>query len=105
MDLDQMPDPPNRRTTHHRRAQSETFFRYPDDDILLDDVVADFNFATIDLPSIPTTTADSDADSSDVNAVRSTATKADVVNHHKALAPDKLAELALVDPKRAKSFC
>ncbi|KAJ0920798.1 putative transcription factor bZIP family [Helianthus annuus] len=157
MDLDQMPDTPNRRTTHHRRAQSETFFRFPDDDILLDDVVADFNFATIDLPSIPTTTADSDAESSDVNAVRSTATKADAVNHHvrslsvdgdffnglgfsaaadggggyrhrrsgsvdgsnassfdgdsvlmmvdnskKALAPDKLAELALVDPKRAK---
>ncbi|KAJ0752078.1 putative transcription factor bZIP family [Helianthus annuus] len=102
MDLYLMPDTPNRRTTHHRRAQSKTFFRFPDDDILLDDVVADFNFATIDLPSIPTTTADSNAESSDVNAVRSTATKADAVNHHKALAPDKLAELALVDPKRAK---
>ncbi|CDP20807.1 unnamed protein product [Coffea canephora] len=40
VDLDQMPDTPNR-GAHHRRAQSETFFRFPDldDDILLDDVV------------------------------------------------------------------
>lgn len=44
VDLDQMPDTPNR-GGHHRRAQSETFFRFPDlvldDDILLDDVVFD----------------------------------------------------------------
>ncbi|KAL0360372.1 UNVERIFIED_CONTAM: hypothetical protein Sradi_3721700 [Sesamum radiatum] len=41
-DLDQMPDTPTR-GAHHRRAHSETFFRFPDlDDILLDDVVADF---------------------------------------------------------------
>lgn len=42
LDLDQMPDTPNRRA-HHRRAQSETFIRFPDfyDDIALDDVVFD----------------------------------------------------------------
>ncbi|KAK9072180.1 hypothetical protein SSX86_008612 [Deinandra increscens subsp. villosa] len=126
---------PNR-TSHHRRAQSETFFRFPDEDLLLDDVVADFNFATIDLPSLssdapyPTTTGDSSSKSegecSDVNAVRSTAAVSHtrslsvdsdffnaasfdgdsmlmmVDNSKKALAPDKLAELALIDPKRAK---
>ncbi|KAI3686069.1 hypothetical protein L1987_79739 [Smallanthus sonchifolius] len=166
MDIEQMPDTPNR-GAHHRRAQSETFFRFSDDDILLDDVVADFNFAGIDLPSlssdapVPTTTGDSssksEGESSDVNAVKSTASRppgpvshvrslsvdADffnglglsspagggsgyrhrhsnsmdgsgatsfdgdsilmmVDNSKKALAPDKLAELALIDPKRAK---
>ncbi|KAL3643707.1 hypothetical protein CASFOL_014522 [Castilleja foliolosa] len=31
-------------SSHHRRAQSESFFRSPDlDDILLDDVLADLN--------------------------------------------------------------
>ncbi|KAL0351593.1 UNVERIFIED_CONTAM: Transcription factor VIP1 [Sesamum calycinum] len=49
-DLDQMPDTPTR-GAHHRRAHSDTFFRFPDlDDILLDDVVADFN---LDLPQTP----------------------------------------------------
>ncbi|KAK9080773.1 hypothetical protein SSX86_000531 [Deinandra increscens subsp. villosa] len=143
MDIEQMPDTPNR-TTHHRRAQSETFFRFSDDDILLDDVVADFNFANIDLP--PSLSSDggggaapvptSSGESSDVNAVkwksnggsnhvRSVSVDADffnglglgssgatsfdgdsvlmmVDNSKKALAPDKLAELALIDPKRAK---
>lgn len=48
LDLDHMPDTPNKRA-HHRRAQSETFFRFPDfdDDILLDDVI-------FDLPPAPT---------------------------------------------------
>ncbi|XAR62470.1 hypothetical protein NMG60_11017227 [Bertholletia excelsa] len=49
-DIDQMPDTPNR-GAHHRRAQSETFFRFPDD-ILLDDVVADFNLTALDIPSL-----------------------------------------------------
>ncbi|XP_057468621.1 transcription factor VIP1-like [Actinidia eriantha] len=49
IDIDQMPDTPNRGT--HRRAQSETFVRFPDD-ILLDDVIADFNLAALDLPSL-----------------------------------------------------
>ncbi|KAL8226398.1 hypothetical protein R6Q57_016230 [Mikania cordata] len=159
MDIQQMPDAPNR-GTHHRRAQSETFFRFPDDDILLDDVVADFNFAGIDLPSLssdalyPTTTGDSssksEGESSDVNAGKSTASRLPgMINHtrsvsvdadffnglalnsggpyrhrhsnsidgssfegdsvlmmvdnsKKTLAPEKLAELALIDPKRAK---
>lgn len=52
VDLDQMPDTPNR-GAHHRRAQSETFFRFPDldDDILLDDVV-------FDLPPGPSLSSD-----------------------------------------------
>ncbi|KVH99619.1 transcription factor VIP1 [Cynara cardunculus var. scolymus] len=170
MDIEQMPETPNR-GARHRRAQSETFFRLPDEDILLDDVVADFNFANIDLPSlssdapIPTTTGDSssksEGESSDVNAAKSTASRPLSTSSHirslsvdadffdglglnsaaesekfsgggyrhrhsnsmdgsaassfegdsmsmmldnskKALAPDKLAELALIDPKRAK---
>lgn len=133
-DLDRMAETPNR-TSYHRRSQSETFFRFPsDDDILLDDVVADFNFANIDLPSlssdapVPTTTGDSssksEGESSDAvvvkssgyNHSRSLSVDADffngigdsvlmmVDNSKKALAPDKLAELALIDPKRAKRF-
>ncbi|GFY85595.1 Basic-leucine zipper (bZIP) transcription factor family protein [Actinidia rufa] len=54
IDIDQMPDTPNRGA--HRRAQSETFFRFPDD-ILLDDVVADFNLASLDLPSLSSSDA------------------------------------------------
>ncbi|XP_071702613.1 transcription factor VIP1-like [Rutidosis leptorrhynchoides] len=154
MDIEQMPDTPTR-TSYHRRAQSETFFRFPEDDLLLDDVVADFNFANIDLPAIssdgpvPTSTGDSSGESSDVN--KSTASRPSGMMSHarslsvdggffdglglgelgggggggyrkhrhsnsmdatsfdgmldnskKALAPDKLAELALIDPKRAK---
>ena len=53
-DIDQMPDTPNR-GTHHRRAQSETFFRFPDD-LLLDDVVTGFNLATLDFPSLSSDT-------------------------------------------------
>ncbi|KAI3733099.1 hypothetical protein L1987_64317 [Smallanthus sonchifolius] len=162
-DIDQMPVTPTR-GAHHRRTQSETFFPFPDEDILLDDVVADFNFATIDLPSlssdapVPTSTEDSskpEAESSDVNVSKPTARKPAAYGIHlrslsvdsdffdelglssggdgayrhrhsnsmdgsaatsfegdsvlmlldnskKALAPDKLAELSLIDPKRAK---
>ncbi|KAK1435530.1 hypothetical protein QVD17_01295 [Tagetes erecta] len=137
--------------SHHRRSQSETFFRFPDDDILLDDVVADFNFANIDLPSFSSdapgdSSSKSEGESSDVvkstasrppglvNHSRSLSVDADffnglgfnhrrsgsidgsaassfegdstmmmmVDNSKKALAPDKLKELALIDPKRAK---
>lgn len=50
-DLDRMPETPTR-GAHHRRAHSETFFRFPDlDDILLDDVASNLNF---DLPPNPT---------------------------------------------------
>nr|XP_043635831.1 transcription factor VIP1-like [Erigeron canadensis] len=153
------------RGPHHRRAQSETFFRYPveeEDDILLDDVVADFNFASLDLPSLSSDPEPpSQSESSEVNAgqskkkrqvgygsthqhLRSLSVGSDffdefspvesdkdgfrahkrggsvdettsfdgtgigdsvlmmVDNSKKALGPDKLAELSLIDPKRAK---
>nr|XP_043607151.1 transcription factor VIP1 [Erigeron canadensis] len=150
--ISQIPTTPVR-TPHHRRAQSETFFRFPEDpvDILLDDVVADFNFANIELPSLssdgggppmPTTTGDSSGESSEVNKgvvvghVRSLSVDGDFFDGEKsgyrhrysnsmdgttsfdemmmaldsnsnsyskkAVGPDKLAELALLDPKRAK---
>ncbi|KAA8537886.1 hypothetical protein F0562_027534 [Nyssa sinensis] len=171
-DIDQMSDTPNR-GTYHRRAQSETFFRFPDD-ILLDDVVADFNLATLDIPSlssdtdnVPMTIDSTKSNSSNggdkskakpvapINHFRSLSVDADFfeglaftssgdggdaeglgakpaaekrLGHHrhsnsmdgstssfetesmlrmmdgakKAMAPDRLAELALIDPKRAK---
>lgn len=176
-DLDQMSDTPTR-VAHHRRAQSETFFRFPDD-ILLDDVVADFNLANLDFHSLSpdaapmTTTVDSsskseeessnggadkpppsktaraggpmshfrslsvDADffdglgfggGSDVPEERKVGSGAGPFHHRhsnsmdggqatsfegdsmgmmvdnakKALGPDRLAELSLIDPKRAK---
>ncbi|CAK9187360.1 unnamed protein product [Ilex paraguariensis] len=163
-DLDQMPDTPNR-GAHHRRAVSETFFRFPDvDEILLDDMVADFNLDLADTDT-PMMTADSSksADSSNgpdkpnrpvgsVSHFRSLSVDADFFeglgltyagaavdggdaenhaaaekgtvggSHHrhsnsmdgsimasfevdsakKAMGADRLAELALIDPKRAK---
>ncbi|KAM3361130.1 transcription factor VIP1 [Capsicum galapagoense] len=176
-DLDQMPDTPTR-IARHRRAQSETFFRFPDfdDDILLDDVVADFNI-DISAPSAdthmqqPANSADSsstgppfagpsggDQNPRPLNHFRSLSVDADFFDglefgdvgaattpaaakeeekwvmgsgsgsgsgsrhRHsnsmdgsfstasfeaessvkKAMAPDRLAELALIDPKRAK---
>ncbi|CAN4081138.1 unnamed protein product [Withania somnifera] len=139
-DLDQMPDTPTR-IARHRRAQSETFFRFPDfeDDILLDDVVADFNL-DISAPSAdthmqPANSADSssngpglltgpgsgDHKSRPLNHFRSLSVDADffdglefgdagATTHaeaesssvKKTMAPDRLAELALIDPKRAK---
>lgn len=168
-DIDQMPETPLR-GSHHRRAQSETFFRFSDD-ILLDDAVADFDLSTLDLPCLSSdnnnnnnhiSAAESDS-SGDVKATvvkqspgptssttsshfRSVSVDADFfdglsiaddvsdvrprkyhhrhnnsmdasstanssfddmmmmvdVNAKKALAPDKLAELSLIDPKRAK---
>ncbi|KAL1820185.1 hypothetical protein ACET3Z_015054 [Daucus carota] len=150
-DLDQMPETPTRRT-HHRRAQSETFFRFDDDDLLLDDVVADFDLSTLDLPSpdvkqhqppsgsgAPTShlrslsvdaeffdglsLADDDKGSGHGSGHGSGPTRGthrhsnsmdgssssfdsmmvfDNSSIKKALAPDKLAELSLIDPKRAK---
>nr|DAD40021.1 TPA_asm: hypothetical protein HUJ06_014344 [Nelumbo nucifera] len=49
VDIDQMPETPQR-GSHHRRAQSETFFRFPDD--ILFDPDVDFNLAAMDLPSM-----------------------------------------------------
>ncbi|OIT02461.1 PREDICTED: transcription factor VIP1-like [Nicotiana attenuata] len=156
-DLDQMQDTPTR-GSRHRRAQSETFFRFPnfDDDILLDDVVPDFNL-DVQAPSLmqqqqPANSADSSsagpalsAGPSDNNPkplshYRSLSVDADFfdgldfgaaaaenkmmgggprhrhsnsmdgsfdfesesLSVKKAMAPDKLAELSLIDPKRAK---
>lgn len=163
-DLDQMPDTPNR-GSHHRRAQSETFFRFSDD-ILLDDAVPDFDLSALDLPMTPaaaesdssTAAADhhphpksagpishfrslsvdadffdglviSDAGGGDAEGFGGKATaEADRPRYHhrhsssmdgssatsfdldmmdntkKALGPEKLAELSLIDPKRAKRF-
>ncbi|MFS7952908.1 putative transcription factor bZIP family [Helianthus anomalus] len=152
--LDRMSETPTR-PPHHRRTQSETFLPFADEDILLDDVVADFNFASIDLPTLsgdppaPTSTENSserepagrkpvgygnhlrslsmDSDffdelgfgsaagdggsrhrhSNSMDGSAATSFEGDSVlmlvdNSKKALAPDKLAELSLIDPKRAK---
>ncbi|PIN06170.1 hypothetical protein CDL12_21284 [Handroanthus impetiginosus] len=150
-DLDQMPDTPTR-GAHHRRAHSDTFFRFPDlDDIILDDVVADFDidfpqtlpsFAPNGPPPLaqPTNTNETkplahlrslsvdesffeglELDGPPPGAVAaevghrprhrhsnsmdgySSATSSEVDSSaKKAMAADKLAELALIDPKRAK---
>ncbi|XP_042499932.1 transcription factor VIP1-like [Macadamia integrifolia] len=49
VDIDQMPEIPQR-GSHHRRAQSETVFRF-NDDILFDPDV-DFNLSALDIPSL-----------------------------------------------------
>ncbi|PIA41078.1 hypothetical protein AQUCO_02300109v1 [Aquilegia coerulea] len=49
IDIDQMPETPQR-GSHHRRAQSETFFRFPDD--ILFDTDVDFNLTGMDIPSM-----------------------------------------------------
>ncbi|OVA19040.1 Basic-leucine zipper domain [Macleaya cordata] len=49
IDIEQMPETPQR-GSHHRRAQSETFFRFPDD--ILFDTDVDFNLSGIDIPSM-----------------------------------------------------
>ncbi|KAL1823482.1 hypothetical protein ACET3Z_010260 [Daucus carota] len=125
-DIDKMPETPVR-GSHHRRAQSETFFRFPDD------AVADFDLSSLDLPCIssennnhPISAADSDSSgdvlkqhpttsSSTTSHFRSLSVDADFfeglsiaddvnfsINAKKALGPDKLADLSLIDPKRAK---
>ncbi|MFS7965699.1 hypothetical protein Hanom_Chr09g00765291 [Helianthus anomalus] len=133
--LDRMSETPSR-PPHHRRTQSETFLPFADEDILLDDVVADFNFASIDLPTLsgdppaPTSTENSSErepagrksvgyaagdggsrhwHSNSMVGSAATSFEGDSVlilvdNSKKALAPDKLAELSLIDPKRAKRF-
>ncbi|KAL3641124.1 hypothetical protein CASFOL_016092 [Castilleja foliolosa] len=151
-DLDQMPDTPTRRGSHHRRAQSETFFRFPDlDDILLEGVLADLNLDFSDTaPSLlpgaagpPPRAQPSKSNESNPTAhLRSLSVDADFFDglgldggglppasaaarpRHKrsssmdddscgtsyevessakkAMAADTLAELSLIDPKRAK---
>ncbi|KAF5749298.1 hypothetical protein HS088_TW04G01264 [Tripterygium wilfordii] len=166
MDVEQMPETPNhQRGTHHRRAHSDTSFRF--DDFLLFDP-SELDLSLLDLPSNPSNTTpptapvvlgNSSDDSSSNNApkpkpinhFRSLSVDSDFFNglglnsgagddkfggkpataaqgekrgyHHrhsysmdgsfdvdsvlgdetkKAMAADKLAELSLIDPKRAK---
>lgn len=143
-DLEQISDTPTRRA-QHRRAQSETFFRFPD----LDDAVGELN---LDLPPTPPPilpngpplpakinenraeahfrSLSMDADffeglgldgpaaaiggdagsgprhrhSNSMDGY-SSATSSEVDSiAKKAMAADRLAELALIDPKRAKRF-
>lgn len=156
-DEDQMQDTPTR-GARHRRAQSETFFRFPsfDDDMLLDDVVSGFSL-DVQAPTLmqPANSPDSSStgpalsagpsndpkplahyrslsvdadffDGLDFGAVPTPENKmmgseprhrhsnsmdgsfdtssfeSESVSVKKAMAPDKLAELSLIDPKRAK---
>ncbi|GER47875.1 basic-leucine zipper transcription factor family protein [Striga asiatica] len=150
-DLDQMPDTPTRRV-HHRRAQSETFFRFDDfDDMLLDGVLADLSIdVTENNPSLlpagpppppPVAQPKNNGEVKPMAHLRSLSVDADFFDglgldggppaaaassgqRHKrsssmdenssgtsyeaesgakkAMAADRLAELALIDPKRAK---
>ncbi|KAI3464654.1 hypothetical protein Pfo_021317 [Paulownia fortunei] len=150
-DLDQMPDTPTRRA-HHRRAHSETFFRFPElDDILLDGVLADLNLDLLQTPPSllpngppPLAQLNKTNETKPVSHLRSLSVDADFFDglgldgpppvsmaaevgpgprhRHsnsvdeyssamsseldsiakKAMAADRLAELSLIDPKRAK---
>ncbi|KAK9110470.1 hypothetical protein Sjap_018530 [Stephania japonica] len=161
MDIEQMPETPQR-VSHHRRAQSETFFRLPDD-FLFDAADVDVDFAAlspIDIPSISDDAASAAAAAAAVAAENPKGGKPPLSHfrslsvgseffeglgfqgisgggggggdgggqerrgHHrhsnsmdgssssfeaeaaemakKAMGPDKLAELARIDPKRAK---
>lgn len=97
----------SRGTHHHRRAQSETFFRFPEEDMLLDDVVADFNFAGIDLPTLSNESLPMEKSTH----VRSLSVGDDFFDgfcldddniNKRAVGDDKLAQLSLVDPKKAR---
>ncbi|KAL1561152.1 transcription factor VIP1-like [Salvia divinorum] len=106
-ELDQMPDTPTLRA-QHRRAQSETQFRFPDlDDILLDDdVMVELN---LDLPpsllppaSAPLRSLSLDADFFDGLKVDAPAAAGARPKHRHSNSMEGLSELALLDPKRAK---
>ncbi|KAG6419742.1 hypothetical protein SASPL_116254 [Salvia splendens] len=103
-ELDQMPDTPTRRA-QHRRAQSETQFRFPDlDDILLDDdVMVELN---LDLPpasdAAPLRSLSLDAEFFDGLKVDAPAAAEPRPKHRHSNSMDGLSELALLDPKRAK---
>ncbi|KAF2296560.1 hypothetical protein GH714_000211 [Hevea brasiliensis] len=150
MDIEQMPDTPQR-GSHHRRAHSDTSFRF--DDLLLFDP-SDLDLSSLDLPT-PTphrgapTAVDSGSVSDDSASHSGPNTKPKPINHlrslsvdsdffdglgltavggdekhsnsmdgsmtssfdldsvmvddiKKSMGPDRLNELALIDPKRAK---
>ncbi|XP_042067482.1 transcription factor VIP1-like [Salvia splendens] len=136
-DLDQISDAPTR-VPFHRRAHSETFFRFPDlDDILVDGVLADLNLETppsIQAPQqkrsdglahLRSLSVDADffeglvldgppsaeaappgprhRHSNSMDEYSSATSSCEVdSNAKKSVAADRLAELALIDPKRAK---
>ncbi|KAG6435866.1 hypothetical protein SASPL_100747 [Salvia splendens] len=138
-DLDQISDAPTR-VPFHRRAHSETFFRFPDlDDILVDGVLADLNLETppsIQAPQqkrsdglahLRSLSVDADffeglvldgppsaeaappgprhRHSNSMDEYSSATSSCEVdSNAKKSVAADRLAELALIDPKRAKRF-
>ncbi|KAL6524978.1 hypothetical protein OROMI_030571 [Orobanche minor] len=146
-DLDQMPDTPTRRAHHHRRAHSETVFRFPDlDDMLLDGVLADLNldFSETTPCLLPGGPPNNTSEPNPMAHLRSLSVDADFFDGlgldggpppfsaaaaaarpghkrsssmdedssgtsyeldssaKKAMAADRLAELALIDPKKAK---
>ncbi|KAL8059433.1 hypothetical protein ABFX02_03G087700 [Erythranthe guttata] len=140
-DLDQMLETPSRGGANHRRAHSETFFRFPDfDDILIDGGFGDLN---LDVPQTPPPLAQPPIETKHLTHLRSLSVDADFFdglgldgpppptaaeggsrprhrhsnsmdgyssatssemdsNTKKAMAAGTLAELALIDPKRAK---
>ncbi|XP_047977372.1 transcription factor VIP1-like [Salvia hispanica] len=133
-DLDQISDAPTR-APFHRRAHSETFFRFPDlDDILIDGVLADLNLETPPqqqqkrndgLAHLRSLSVDADffeglvldgppsaeaappgprhRHSNSMDEYSSATSSCEVdSNAKKSIAADRLAELALIDPKRAK---
>ncbi|KAG6388585.1 hypothetical protein SASPL_150017 [Salvia splendens] len=129
VDPDQIPNAPAR-LAFHRRAHSESF-RFPDlDDILVDGVLADLNLdapppqkqskRNDGLAHLRSLSVDADffdglvldelppppprhRHSNSMDGYSSTTTSCEVdSNAKKAVAADRLAELALIDPKRAK---
>ncbi|KAL6511954.1 hypothetical protein OROGR_021551 [Orobanche gracilis] len=149
--LDQMPDTPTRRAHHHRRAHSETVFRFPNlDDMLLDGVLADLNLDFSETtpcllpggPPTPLTQPNNTSEPNPMAHLRSLSVDADFFDGlgldggpppfsaaaarpghkrsssmdedssgtsyeldssaKKAMAADRIAELALIDPQKAK---
>lgn len=120
-DIQTTPENPLPRLAHHRRAHSETLFRIPDD-ILLDDV----DLFNLDIPSLA---IDSDGPDCEPKRSRPDGPSSSASSTHfrslsvdddffdcetlnqqsglveydkKCVGVDELAQLSLVDPKRAK---
>lgn len=111
MAIEQMSETPKRGSLH-RRSHSDTAFRLPNlDDLLL------FDPSDLDLSALPSVgpTDPSPRSSAHFRSLSvdsdffdglSSADKAEpgLDGVKKAMPPDRLAELALIDPKRAKRF-
>ncbi|KAF5735364.1 hypothetical protein HS088_TW15G00866 [Tripterygium wilfordii] len=90
MDIEQMPETPNHhRGTHHRRAHSDTSFRF-DDFILFDP--SDLDLSSLDLPSNPSNptppTAAVMLDNSSDDSSSNNASKPKPINHFRSLSVD-----------------